>query len=61
MEPEVSSRYGETNRLRMARRGVIIPIDLIVTSLVRYAERSLVSGTVEHTARTEERAQHDDL
>jgi predicted nucleotidyltransferase len=59
VEPEVSSRYGETVRLQKALRGALIPVDLIVTSQARYEERSQVPGTVEHAARTEGRVLHD--
>jgi predicted nucleotidyltransferase len=59
VEPEVSSRYSETVRLHKALRGVLMPVDLIVTSQARYEERSQVPGTVEHSARTEGRVLHD--
>jgi uncharacterized protein len=47
VEPEVSSRFGETVRLQKALRGVLMSVDLIITSLARYEERSQVPGTVE--------------
>jgi predicted nucleotidyltransferase len=59
VEPEVSSRYGETLRLQKALRGVLIPVDLIVTTLARYEERSQMPGTVQQAARTEGRVLHD--
>ena len=61
VEPEVSSRYGETVRLQRVLRGLLIPVDLIVTSLARFEERSQVPGTIEHAARTEGRFLHDGL
>jgi predicted nucleotidyltransferase len=61
VETEVSSRYRETVRLQKALRGVLMPVDLVVTSLASYEERSQVPGTVEHAARTEGRVLHDDI
>jgi uncharacterized protein len=61
VEPEVSSRYSETVRLQRALRGVLMPVDLIVTSLARFEERSQVPGTVEHAARSEGHVLHDGL
>jgi predicted nucleotidyltransferase len=59
VEPKVSSQYGETIRLQKVLRGLLIPVDLIVTSLAQYEERSQVPGTVEHAARTEGRVLYD--
>lgn len=59
VEPMVHSRYGETVRLQRALRGILMPVDLIVTSLACYEERSQVPGTVEHAARTKGRVLHD--
>jgi hypothetical protein len=59
VEPEFSSRYGETVRLQKDLRGILMPVDLIVTSQARYEERSQVPGTVEHAARTEGHVLHD--
>jgi predicted nucleotidyltransferase len=61
VKPQVSSRYSETVRLQRALRGVLMPVDLIVTSLASYKERSQIPGTVEHAARTEGRVLHDSL
>lgn len=61
VEPAVTSRYGEMVRLQKALRGVLMPVDLVVTSVARYNERSQVPGTVEFTARTEGRVLYDDL
>jgi predicted nucleotidyltransferase len=61
VEPEVRSRYSETVRLQRALRGVLMPVDLIVTILARYEERFQVPGTVEHAARTEGRLLYDGL
>ena len=61
VEPVVSSRYSETVRLQRALRGVLMPVDLVVTSLASYEVRSQVPGTVEHAARTEGQVLHDGL
>jgi hypothetical protein len=58
VEPEVGSRYSEAVRFQKALRGVLMLVDLIVTSLARYEERSQVPGTVERAARTEGRFLH---
>jgi predicted nucleotidyltransferase len=59
VETEVSSRYRETVRLQKDLRGVLMPVDLVVTSLASYEKRSHVPGTVEHAARNEGRVLHD--
>lgn len=61
VEPEVASRYSEIVRLQKALRGILIPVDLVVTSVARHNERSLIPGTLEFTARTEGRVLHDSL
>lgn len=61
VEPHVASRYSEIVRLQKALRGLLIPVDLVVTSEARYNERSWIPGTLEFTARTEGRVLHDSL
>jgi predicted nucleotidyltransferase len=61
VEPEVANRYSEMVRLQKALRGILIPLDLVVTSEAGYNERSQVPGTLEFAARTEGRALHDSL
>jgi predicted nucleotidyltransferase len=61
VEPHVANRYSEMVRLQKALRGLLIPVDLVVTSKARYNERSQIPGTLEFTARTEGRVLHDSL
>ena len=61
VEPNVASRYSEIVRLQKALRGLLIPVDLVVTSEASYNERSQIPGTLEFTARTEGRVLHDSL
>jgi predicted nucleotidyltransferase len=61
VEPELTSRYGETVRLQKALRGVLMSVDLVVTSQARFDERSRIPGTVEYAAQREGRVLHDSL
>lgn len=61
IEPELSSRYNETVRLQKALRGILMSVDLVVTSQARYNERCRIPGTVEFTAHREGRILHDSL
>jgi predicted nucleotidyltransferase len=59
IQPQVADRYQEMVRLRHALRGLLMPIDLIVTSQAGYDERAQVPGTVEFAARTQGRVLYD--
>jgi hypothetical protein len=61
IEPELSSRYHETVRLQKALRGILMSVDLVVTSQARYTERCRIPGTVEFTAHRQGRVLHDSL
>ncbi|MEI6359058.1 MAG: nucleotidyltransferase domain-containing protein [Synechococcus sp. ELA619] len=61
VEPELTSRYSEMVRLQKALRGVLMSVDLVVTSEARYDERSRIPGTVEFTACHEGLVLHDSL
>jgi hypothetical protein len=61
IEPELSSRYNETVRLQKALRGILMSVDLVVTSQARYNERCRIPGTVEFTAHRHGRVLHDSL
>jgi predicted nucleotidyltransferase len=61
VEPDVTNRYTEIVRLQKALRGLLIPVDLVVTSEARYNQRSQIPGTLEFAARTEGRVLHDSL
>ena len=61
VEPEITSRYSETVRLQQALRGVLMSVDLVVTSQARYNERSRIPGTLEYAAQREGRVLHDSL
>ena len=61
VEPELTSRYSETVRLQKALRGVLMSVDLVVTSEARYDERCRIPGTVEYVAHREGRLLHDSL
>ena len=50
VEPELTSRYSEMVRLQKALRGVLMSVDLVVTSESRYDERCRIPGTLEFTA-----------
>jgi predicted nucleotidyltransferase len=55
VEAQVADRYQEILRLRRVLRGLLMPIDLIVTSQSLYDSRAQVPGTVEFAARTQGR------
>ncbi len=55
VEAQVGDRYQEMLRLRRVLRGLLMPIDLIVTSQDLYDSRAQVPGTVEFAARTQGR------
>ncbi len=61
IEPELSSRYNETVRLQKALRGILMSVDLVVTSQARYNERCRIPGTVEFAAHRQGRVLHDSL
>jgi predicted nucleotidyltransferase len=61
VEPELTSRYSETVRLQKALRGVLMAVDLVVTSQARFDERSQIPGTLEYAAYREGRVLHDSL
>ena len=61
VKPELTSRYGETVRLQKALRGVLMSVDLVVTSQARFDERSRIPGTLEYVAHREGRVLHDSL
>ncbi len=54
-EDQVADRYQEMLRLRRVLRGLLMPVDLIVTSQALYDSRAQVPGTVEFAARTQGR------
>jgi predicted nucleotidyltransferase len=55
VEAQVADRYQEMLRLRRVLRGLLMPVDLIVTSQDLYDSRAQVPGTVEFAARTQGR------
>lgn len=61
VEPEITGRYSETVRLQKALRGVLMSVDLVVTSQARFDERSRIPGTIEYAALREGRVLHDSL
>ena len=61
VEPELASRYNETVRLQKSLRGILVSVDLVVTSQARYDERCQIPGTVEYTAHHEGQVLHDSL
>lgn len=61
VEPEVINRYSETVRLQKVIRGVLMSVDLVVTSQARFEERSRIPGTLEHAAHRQGRVLHDSL
>jgi hypothetical protein len=52
VEAQVVDRHQEMLRLRRVLRGLLMPIDLIVTSQAPDGSRTQVPGTVEFAART---------
>ena len=61
VEPELASRYNETVRLQKTLRGILMSVDLVVTSQSLYNERCQIPGTLEFTAHREGRVLHDSL
>ena len=61
VEPTGTNRYSEVVRLQKALRGLLIPVDLVVSSQAATNQRCHVPGTLEFTARTEARVLHDSL
>lgn len=61
VEPEVESRYSETLRLQRTLRGVLMSVDLVVTSQASFEKRCLLPGTLEYAAHREGRVLHDTL
>lgn len=61
VEPEITSRYSETVRLQQAPHGVLMSVDLVVTSQARFVERSRIPGTLEYAAHREGRVLHESL
>lgn len=59
IQPQVADRYQEMLRLRRALKGLLMPIDLIVTTQERYNDRAQLPGTVEFAARTHGRVLYD--
>lgn len=59
IQTQVVDRFQEALRLRRALRGLLMPIDLIVTSRARFDDRAKVPGTVEFAARTNGRVLYD--
>lgn len=59
VEPEQASRYNETVRLQQSLRGILMSVDLVVTSQDRYNERCQIPGTVEFTAHRDGRVLYD--
>ena len=61
VEPEVESRYREMLRLQRTLRGVLMSVDLVVTSQASFEKRCLLPGTLEYAAHREGRVLHDTL
>ena len=61
VEPTVANRYSEVVRLQKALRGLLIPVDLVVSSQAATNQRCHIPGTLEFTARTQGRVLHDSL
>jgi len=61
VEPSVQSRYAETVRLQRALRGILMSVDVVVTTAEHFRERSAIPGTVEFTAHHQGRVLHDSL
>ena len=59
VEPTGANRISEVVRLRKALRGLLIPVDLVVSSQAATNQRCQVPGTLEFTARTQGRLLHD--
>ena len=61
IETQLTSRYSEMVRLQKALRGVLMSVDLVVTSQASYNKRCQIPGTVEYAAHREGRVLHDSL
>jgi hypothetical protein len=61
VEPTVANRYSEVVRLQKALSGLLIPVDLVVSSQAATNQRCHGPGTLEFTARTQGRLLHDSL
>lgn len=61
VDPTVANCYSEVVRLQKALRGLLIPVDLVVSSQAAYNQRCHVPGTLEFTARTAGRVLHVSL
>ena len=61
VEPTVANRISEVVRLQMALRGLLIPVDLVVSSQAATNQRCHIPRTLEFTARTQGRLLHDSL
>jgi predicted nucleotidyltransferase len=59
VEPTVANRYSEVVRLQKALRGLLIPVDLVVSSQAATNQRCHGPGTLEFTARPQGRLLHD--
>ena len=61
VEPTGANRYSEVVRLQKALRGLLIPVDLVVSSQAATNQRCHGPGTLEFTARMQGRLLHDSL
>jgi predicted nucleotidyltransferase len=61
VEPTGANRISEVVRLQKALRGLLIPVDLVVSSQAATNQRIHVPGTLEFTARMEGRVLHESL
>ena len=61
VEPTGANRYSEVVRLQKALRGLLIPVDLVVSSQAATNQRCHGPGTLEFAARTQGRLLHDSL
>jgi len=59
VEPTVANRISEVVRLQKALCGLLIPVDMIISSQAAYNEHCQVAGTLEFTARPQGRLLHD--
>ena len=61
VEPTEANRYSEVVRLQKALRGLLIPVDLVVSTQAATNQRCHGPGTLEFAARTQGRLLHDSL
>ncbi|MGK5084430.1 nucleotidyltransferase domain-containing protein [Bdellovibrionota bacterium FG-1] len=59
IESEVVSKYRESIRLRMALRGILVPMDILVVSEAEFEDRSKIPSTLHFFARTEGKVLYD--